>query len=982
MYLKSLDLQGFKSFPDKTTLRFDSGMTAIVGPNGSGKSNISDAMRWVLGEISTKNLRGSKMEDVIFNGASERRPSSYAEVSMTFDNEDGTLPVEYSEVKITRRLSRSGDSEYRINDRSVRLKDIHELLMNTGASREGYSIIGQGRISEILSTRSEDRRAIFEEAAGIAKYKYKKDEAVRKLGHTEENLTRVNDILSEITARIEPLRIESEKARAYLDLREERKGLEVSLWFEQIDLSRKEVSKLEDDRLLAVNNLELVQNEIDSAQRKIDALFERSQQLEVQLEEQRGITGEKNELIGRMRSKEEVWKNDISHREQSVAQNSELIDALEKRATDLLSSIKLKRELMDRLDGEYGSISIEIADLEGMAEDASRSLEQLRADKTSLLSRITSLEQELNAHRITLAQSRTLEQSSQSRGEELEQRRSAAQSAIVELNAQLEDYRAEGERIRAERAVHEASVRDYTEKSGEVSRELTVLRGKSEALRIKINEDEHRVQTLERMDKLLEGYSGAARSVLTASEKGQLSGIHGPVSQLLSADKKYALAIETALGAAVQNIVTSDEDSAKKAIELLKNTGAGRATFLPLDTIRGGRINEAGLDSVKGFVGVASELVRYSPEYKNIAESLLGRTVISTDMESATQIARRYSYRFRIVTSDGQVINAGGSYTGGSSAVRSGLLTRRSDIDALEEKTAENKKQLAVLSAQDKKLSEKLLELDALRSEAADGLTRCDRAGLENSANIKLTQGALSAQRDVLEKAGAELLSMDENAVMLARRTEEAETAIDAAQSSLDEVRGQLEVLSSSEQEKELYRDMLDDKLSARRIMYVQKKSELDIEGERLDTLSSSLEALRQDCRERSASISKAKDEIEQIKDKLVQNQKEAALLEQYIRQDNERLSALEGERGENERRLNQLNISERDNNAKKEVLLREISRLEARLSSLQGEYGTLLQKMWDEYELTYSDAEKVRIIIPEGEKKLRTHGCPHCATP
>ena len=605
MYLKALEIQGFKSFADKTRLTFEKDITAIVGPNGSGKSNISDAILWVMGEQRTRALRGNKMEDVIFGGTEVRSPMGYAQVSLILDNSARIFPTEGSELMLTRRYYRSGESEYYINREQVRLKDVHSLLMDTGLGRDGYSIIGQGRIADIISTRSIDRREIFEEAAGISRFRYRKEEAERKLEKTEENLLRVNDKIEELELQVGPLKEQSEKAKKYLLLRDDLRTREISVWLATLDRLRAQSDAVRREYEELSAQLDRAKKELQAVYVSGESLTERMHRKDIESEEARGRLSEAEGRLASCEAEAAVLNANI---ESSLAQTERILKDLEQQRS--------------RID----EIRAEIAGGEAR-------LQEIGEERVSLGEKLKSAENVLSGCRMKLT----------GREDLIRRQTDALNTAEVELNSM-----------------------------------------------------DARIRMLTDMQRDYEGYSRAVKTVMREADRGILKGIHGPVSGLVHTDGEFALAIETALGSAGQNIVTDSQNDGKLAIELLQRQDAGRATFLPLETIRGSLMKDAPVRD-PGFVGIASELVTYDPAYEQIILNLLGRTVIAERLSDAIRMSRSNGNRLRIVTLDGQMIHSGGSMTGGSSSQGSGILSRASELERLQQNRvgAQQKRQQA-----------------------------------------------------------------------------------------------------------------------------------------------------------------------------------------------------------------------------------------------------------------------------------------------
>ena len=718
MYLKALEIQGFKSFADKTRLTFEKDITAIVGPNGSGKSNISDAILWVMGEQRSKALRGAKMEDVIFGGTEKRGALGFAEVSLIIDNSAHIFASDSSEIMLTRRYYRSGESEYYINRESVRLKDIHNLLMDTGLGRDGYSIIGQGRIAEIVSNRSTDRREVFEEAAGISRFRYRKEEAERKLQKTEENLLRINDKIEELELQVVPLKKQAEVAKRFLVLRDELRVLEVSLWLASLEKLRDQSHSIELEYEQAKTALERAKEELKALYASSESLSERMHRKDVESEQARE----------RLSAAE------------SAASEAEAVAAV------LRANEKSSRESMERM-------------LSDLAEQESRS-EQVRRQIGEGQQRMAGIDGQLH----------TLE-------EQLQQNRNVLDGCRMKLSHR------------------EEMVRELNEKANTLAVESRSM--------------DSRIRMLSDMEKAYEGYSKAVKTVMREAERGNLRGVHGPVANLLRTDGEYALAVETALGSAAQHIVIDSQNDGRTAIEMLKRMDAGRATFQPLDTIRG-RVMKDAPERDPGFVGIASDLVRYDKPYENIITDLLGRTVVAESLADAVRMARANDNRLRIVTLDGQLINPGGSMTGGSAVTKSGILSRANELEELQKKRltigekeqackAELERAQSNLSGLRYQLDMALEDQSRLRSDSAS--LEAERRATESSVSqMQLLLDSLSGdsqqRRDAVEAHQRQIDSFHQ-------RLQEQEGKIALAQEKVSAIKAEIQNISSSKLELE-----------------------------------------------------------------------------------------------------------------------------------------------------------------------------------
>lgn len=801
MYLKSLELQGFKSFPDRTVIRFGDDITAIVGPNGSGKSNISDAILWVMGEQSSKTLRGAKMEDVIFGGTQKRPAVGFAEATLTLDNSDRALAYDADEVMVTRRYYRSGDGEYYINRQSARLRDVNELFMDTGLGKEGYSNIGQGRIDEILSLKSADRRDIFEEAAGISKYRHRKEETQRQLERTEDNLLRIGDKVSELEIQLEPLKEQSEKAKKYLELKEELQSVEVAVWLETLDKLSAAAKKAEEDHASASFVLRQAHDDLDGMYRRAEELGQTlreqdgsletlrenvtmlqsaHQQLDGQMAVLRGSVENNDENIARIREELEGQDSRSSGIEDQLHQTQERVqqidvlleessrqrESLQQKLGEMTASAQGLTKRFLELRGKEGSLSADIAgrqaDIRGMEESIHETRERLAQRKEDIAAgeaRRKETEEKAKVCRNALAQAREEVSSANNTisGYVLRQnarvkRREAAEEKLRELNAQLEG-------IAAKIRVYRAMERDF------------------------------------------ESYQKSVRMVMQEAQRGKLRNIHGPVSRLIRTEDEYTVAVEIALGSAMQQIVVATEADGKAAISYLKRTGGGRATFLPMTGIQGRQLQEPGVEDCNGFVGIASVLVSCDSRYRGIVDNLLGRTVIVRDLDAAIAMSRKYHSRFRIVTLDGQVMNAGGSMTGGSVNKEAGILSRANDLERLvrEEKSMEQDR--AVAEAEAGEVRRQAEEVEFQLTAARDRLREAEDQVLRLQGEEKQYDILLEAISDAKESAEKEYESLLSRSTADRERMASQEGKIQMAQAQLTELRQELAGLEDSQSE-------------------------------------------------------------------------------------------------------------------------------------------------------------------------------------
>ena len=756
VYLKSLEVQGFKSFPDKTVIRFGDDITAVVGPNGSGKSNISDAILWVMGEQSYKTLRGAKMEDVIFGGTQKRAAVGFAEATLTLDNTDRALAYDADEVMVTRRYYRSGDSEFYINKQSARLKDIHELFMDTGLGKEGYSNIGQGRIDEILSLKSGDRREIFEEAAGISKFRHRKEDTERKLQHTEDNLLRIGDKVSELELQLEPLRVQSEKAKKYLEMKDELRGVEVAVWLDSLEKLSAAAKKAEEDYASASFVLQQAHDDLDKlytqAEDYAEALRQKDGELETVRLKVNMLEANHQQLDGQMA----VLRGNVENNSGNISRIEEEMKGSEDRSDGIVSQIQQANERVREIEAalkarrsELEELQQELAAMTANAQGLSRQYLELKSRETTLSAELAGTEADIRGIREGLEQSDL-------RLRELQDDLSAGAERHAQAQSDLEDCRRRLRRAQEDVTAANNTIAGYTLRQNTRAKRRDELQQTMRELTAKLDSVSAKARVFRAMERDYESYTKSVKLVMQEAQRGSLRNIHGPVSRLIRTEDECAVAIEIALGAAMQQIVVGSEADGKAAIAYLKRTGGGRATFLPLTTIQGKSLNEPGVESCRGFVGIASRLVSCQEDYRGIVDNLLGRTVIVRDIDAAIAMANKFRNRFKIVTLDGQVMNPGGSMTGGSVNKEAGILSRANELERLaaQEKELADKKLVteAELAEAQRLVDQVEFQLTAAREqlrEAEDGVLRLQ--GQEKQHEILLnaiTEAEQSAQRE------------------------------------------------------------------------------------------------------------------------------------------------------------------------------------------------------------------------------------------
>lgn len=956
MYLKSLELNGFKSFPDKIELEFDKGLTCVVGPNGSGKSNIGDAVRWVLGEQSSKSLRGSNMQDVIFSGTQKRKAGKFAQVTLNIENRDRALSVESDLVSVSRKLYSNGDSEYIINGDSVRLKDVLELFMDTGLGRDGYSIIGQGRIADIVSGKPQDRREIFEEAAGVAKFRYKKSESERRLSKAEDNILRLKDIITELEDRIGPLKSQSQKAKKYLEYHEQKKDLDVSVGMYKLGKLEDSLEGLEEKLLTAQSEYEALSREVDEAEENAEKTGAERARLSDMIDSLREQARQCEQDSAEMSSSIAVSENDISHISSAISANEQKISELDQNRDGFKDEVKaLEQRLTDvrkRIDDLADEEKRAQAELEGVREredkadkdikDNSGGVNTLYIKKSELSFTVTKEEAEI------VEQKRSIE--------EIFQSKASVEAEINSLNEELESSDAALSTVTKKLDEYENRLSGYTRLYETKKAQLDKKSDEQRNSELKLQQLKNREAILTDLERSMEGFSYSVKKIVKARDEKRISGIIGTVAQIIRVDSDYSLAIETALGAAMQNVVVESDDCAKRCIRFLKEINGGRATFLPLNTVKPRTLGSARLDA-DGFVGVASELVDADSRFDNILSSLLGRIVIAEDLTSASAIAKQNGYSFKVVTIDGQVINAGGSFTGGSASKSAGILSRRNEIESIAKKLSE-------LSARQKERDEELsvlkagvtkLELDIDGEKEQQAVLKEDRVRLE--ADLKRVN-ELSAQ----SKSRLDAMTAGEQTAKA--RISDAEKNIENAKEELKQTEKKIkdaerEALQSEARLGELkeVRESLSEKLSEIRIGSVtltkdeqsvldeieRVKSAADNTKEAKNRLRLEIVGLNEQIAQKNVKIADLKKSILELGDK-------ASALNKSAEDARLEFNSLE-EKAESLRARQRAKLTEREN------VSRELERSEEKKINVTGSIDKLLTSLYDEYELTRSEA-------------------------
>lgn len=960
MFLKRLEIRGFKSFADKIELEFPQGITAVVGPNGSGKSNISDAVRWVLGEQSAKSLRGQKMEDVIFAGSDSRKAINFAEVTLVLDNEQQDLPLEYSEVAVTRKVYRSGESEYMINNQNCRLKDITELFMDTGLGKEAYSIIGQGRIEEILSTKSEERRGIFEEAAGIVKYKTRRREAEKRLQETEDNLTRVHDIINELEGQIDPLQEASEKAEMYLQLKSQLRRVDISLYAYQIDRIDKECQVLLQEKAQLNEALQNLSAEIHTkdadytemrwnlskCEQTLDQLQQQYTEVSTQLEK---AMGDKNVLLEReknLRLSAESLAGEVEEIQQIILtkQGSAETKQGDFRQLQLQFEDK-KRELQAQID--------QLEQYERQLHNQDASTETLKADLIEILHEQTTVKN--NIHHLNQGIAGTEAKISEllRQKEALIQQISHVEQQVKQMQVQIDDSQ---QHLHAAKSEYQTRQADWEKQQAALEQMLRQQQQQTQLLHARID----RKQLLSDMESEFAGYFQGTKEILLAKNRqtSEWNGVRGAVVDLIEVPRKYETAVETALGNALQYIVVDHEQTAQTCIQYLKSRSRGRATFLPMSIIEANARKYPVCEGNRGFIGYANEIVTTPQEYRHIVDNLLGNVIIADDIQTATEIARKASYRCRVVTLEGDYINPGGAMTGGSSQKKAvSIMSRKNEVNALKKEIAEMEKQLAVYAEQCKQ-----------KEQAVNEIKESIESVKLNIETIQATQLELNAQ---LQKHEQEMQYRQENLQMLLQEEQHYAEQIAALRQNKLDADQRLTQLLSEQQEIEVTLQSSQQRLKESTVekdSASSKITELRIELAKYEEQINTLQEIHQrdvqelqELQEREARLCK---NIEQQQSQNHEVQARAAELEQTILSENAKKEQLQQEieqmrvtrrRMQDEISAAESNINELSQQAKK--LERHIQQLEVKENRFDVELNNALEQLQQEYEISFERA-------------------------
>lgn len=965
MLFKTLEIQGFKSFADKTVLTFDTKTTAVVGSNGNGKSNISDALRWVMGEQGAKTLRGEKMEDVIFHGTVERKPMGFAHVALTIDNADRALSVDADEVVISRKLYRSGESEYLINGKKSRLKDIQELLMGTGLGRDGYSIIGQGRVAEIVNARDTQRREIFEEAAGVSLFLHKKADAEKQLAQAEENMTRQRDLIRVDEERLPILKKQSEKAVKASELMAQKKELEISVSVARLNEKRDALSKIEDDLLINRGECEHFERDIKNAETEIENLGDDKMASQGRLERMRSSIQSANDELAEKRANISVAENDLKH-------NTE-------RRAELTEQLKSARENSATFDEQIKSVNAEIAKAEKAAEDNEKQAVEFQKQLDEISNRnsaasveYSALESEIAGLRAEEAKQELALSMAKRSAEETEGRKKVFLDDLASGEGKINEYKAELSNVR-KAAAQNAEEKDTAknrlagmERLAEGKRKrYDEARRALEEVNGKLGEKQQRYRVLSDIEKSKEGYNRAVKEVLNAGEQGRLHGIHGIVADVITVQEKYVTAIETVLNSVMQNIIVDNEETATRCIRFLKEANAGRATFYPLTSMKGRHLNEPRLEHEDGFEGIASELVECADEYAQIISYLLGLTAVVDDIDTATVIGKKYGYKFRIVTLDGQLINAGGSFTGGSKISKAGIISRKQELDALYSEISKLRESAKSKNEEFERYKAEIAKFNIESEGMGDRIRELEQEDIRQSAEISRLQSLIEQLETQGESARKTLEGFDAQIKQQNDIASDAEKQKGELTEKIAELEKKHEEQSGERTEAENKIRDISEKIKQFNLEKLDRERDIDVFRQQIKNIEENRRTLIENSDGYKQAMSDLDDSDREIREKIERIKREIEQGAGEISDKNDEISSLTNDINEFDRKINELHRSINEFNRDKEKFSREVARLDERQVTVQKEYDKIVSLLYDSYTLTVSEASE-QATVPE----------------
>ena len=959
MYLKRLELQGFKSFADKTVLEFKPGITAVIGPNGSGKSNISDSIRWVLGEQSMKSLRGAKSEDIIFAGTQNRKSLGFAEASIVIDNTDGELPVEYAEVIVTRKIYRSGETGYFINKTPCRLKDILELFMDTGIGKDGYSIIGQGKIDEILSNKSEDRRHIFEEAAGIVKYRARKSESEKKLEQTKLNLLRINDILSEIEAGLDPLRIQSEKAKRFLELHESLKDIEVGLFIHNIETYKEKLEQVVEDLKILENQKNDEEEKLNNIQNKKGTLKKQIDELIEEIEKCQNIGFESTNQIEKINSEIGISNEKILHNKENNERLLSEIEDSKQKIKDLQEEKDTKKQKKDSLFSNKEKFEKELeekeAELSKLTEGLSTKELEIEAKK-QVIEKNTDLKYEKNIEISSLdANFENIEKRQKSIKTEIQE----TVSELDRTRTQKQDMSKEFQKIESEKNSATKELEENSNKKEKIENKIKEFNEQIDKMSYELRMKDSRQKFLIETEKEKEGYAKAVKLLLTDCDKNAdlNKGVHGIIANLISVDKKYETAIEMTLGGMLQNIVTDNEEVAKKLVNHLRANNMGRASFLPITSIKGSKIDKI-KGKFPGVIGVAADLVKFDKKYTQIVYNLLGRTVIVDNMDTGIALAKENKYGFRIVTVQGDIINASGAITGGSVAQKTVNILGRSreienlakEIEVLQNKISETKRSkqdyeesISEFVEDSKELDEKIQQINIVYATEKQKMLSVE----EQILRLENTLSKLRNENEKIESQKADIKNQKQN----------IQNSVEDLEKEINELSIVIKEFAEANSENQKYIDDLNFDITNLKISV----SSFDESGSSIDEI---IERIDKDIENYNNAITVKNDQIEdlkrediELKEKIESLKNQIIEIKNSVSTSTEKIEQLKLDRANKNEELNKIEKDITDQFNLLEDLKGNLVKIDVKKTKLEQDIDLVVNNLWEEYELTPNNA-------------------------
>ncbi|MBQ7039464.1 MAG: chromosome segregation protein SMC [Clostridia bacterium] len=959
MFLKYLEIQGFKSFPDKITVELHSGITGIVGPNGSGKSNVSDAIRWVLGEQSAKTLRGGKMEDVIFSGTQERKPMGFAEVSVCFDNSDRHFKLDYDEVLVTRRYFRSGESEYYLNKTACRLRDIHELMMDTGMGRDGYSMVGQGRIDEIISAKPEDRRTIFEEAAGISKFRYRKQESERKMQQTGENLIRLLDIIGEIEGRLAPLERESAKAKEYLSLREELKENEISLSVYLLDDLKEKLSKT--NELLKINQQDLEKGRQAIEDNEHNSLFlqENSRKIQNELD----IL---NETTYSVKNEISAIENKISILNNSQAFNFENITRIKNEISDLNSKKEFAQNEISQTNDEIATFNNQLAELIRHLDELQNKILELSNNNADELTMIDGLNASIlenlqlaSEYKAEISSLNTLVETNKTRLLSIDEDIQIKEEDVEIAQRHLNQEEGTGKSILARLEKLQNNQKVAEDEYSKSVAEQNILFEKQNQLSNSLEQAKSREKMLADLERDMEGYSHSVKTVIQASERGNLQGVrlHSTVSSVLKVPSKYTTAIEVALGNAAQNIITETEDDAKKCIAFLKAVKGGRATFLPISAVKGRTLNSSEFEGNFGYIGLASELVSNDKKFDGIINELLGRTLVFETLDQAISFAKKEKYRFKLVTLEGEILATGGAITGGNLGKNSGFLSRKNQITEITDKIKELTKELDITLTSFENAKEITLQKSEAVKLCEGEVQLCQNELFRSNYNFEHYKNVLSEHITEYEELKKEKTELEQSFALIKQQVKDKEKASAECNKKSVELQESLKMLREKNSKNMTETASLNSLITKAQIDVANCENDIKMSNDKVVRLKLEIEEIVKQIELKDIELHSSDSEEGSYLKKIEEYELEISKLKENLVCTEDKIVSVKEKKTENEQSISDNANALKESNERVVALSQEQIRIENKLTRHQADFDSITNRMWEDYELTYISA-------------------------